>query len=129
MDRRSFLTASGSTILVSSLPYAFATEGISTENSENFKTVIFQSKRTVNPGLSRRQWKTIVAVQDHLFPSAPVNESSASIKQPSAPINKSSTKKKPSSPGAKDVNAKAYFYAVLADADRDDEDRILVKTA
>jgi gluconate 2-dehydrogenase gamma chain len=109
MDRRSFLTASGSTILVSTLPYAFATEGSSIDTHEISTPVIFQSKRTINPGLSRRQWKTIIAVQDHLFPSEP------------------STNSKPTSPGAKDVNAKAYFYAVLADADRDNEDRILVK--
>lgn len=116
MDRRSFITASGSTILVSTLPYAFAAEGSSGETSEISTPNIFQSKRTVNPGLTRRQWKTIIVVQDHLFPS-----------EPSAPIKKSSTKRKPSSPGAKDINAKAYFYAVLADADRDNEDRLLVK--
>lgn len=109
MHRRSFLTASGSTILVSTLPYAFASQGLSTVYPENSEPVIFQSKRTIDPGLSRRQWKTIIAVQDHLFPS------------------ESAANNKPSSPGAKDINAKAYFYAVLADADRDDEDRILVK--
>ncbi|MFK5894882.1 MAG: gluconate 2-dehydrogenase subunit 3 family protein [Pseudomonadota bacterium] len=104
MNRRSFLTASGSTILVSTLPYAFATESITT-SSKNNSTTIIQSKNIIDPGLSRRQWKTIIAVQDHLFPS---NIKSAA-------------------PGAKDVNAKAYFYAVLSDADRDDEDRKLVK--
>jgi len=116
MDRRSFLTASGGGILVSSLPYAFATEGLSAEGPEKSKVKIVQSKRTIDPGLSRRQWKTIITAQDHLFPS----ESSTN--------GKSSANSKPSSPGAKDVNAKAYFYAVLADADRDDEDRKLVKT-
>jgi len=108
MDRRSFLTASGGGILVSSLPYAFATEGLSAEGPEKSKVKIVQSKRTIDPGLSRRQWKTIITAQDHLFPS----ESSTN--------GKSSANSKPSSPGAKDVNAKAYFYAVLADADRDD---------
>lgn len=106
MDRRSFLTTSGSTILVSTIPYAFAAQNAAIEYPEVSKAVIIQSINTVDPGLSRRQWKTIITVQDHLFPSA---------------------SKEDPAPGAKDINAKAYFYAVLSDADRDNEDRKLVK--
>lgn len=108
MNRRSFLTASGSTMLVVHSPFLFAMDGMS-ENppftGENFQinTSLSHSNTNINPGLSRRQWKTIVAVQEHLFPS----ESTA--------------------PGAKEVNSQAYLYAVLSDADRDDEDRQLVK--
>jgi len=105
MNRRSFITVSGTTMLVSTMPYAFAAESMATEAYPGNKALIIQSKKQTNPGLSRRQWKTIIAVQDHLFPSD----------------------LKTAAPGAKDVNAKAYFYAVLSDADRDDEDRKLVK--
>lgn len=100
MNRRSFLTASGTTMLVTHSPFLFAVEGV-TDTPIN--TTLFQSTKTIDPGLSRRQWKTIIAVQNHLFPS----ESTA--------------------PGAKEVNSQAYLYAVLSDASRDDEDRQLVK--
>jgi gluconate 2-dehydrogenase gamma chain len=117
MNRRSFLstvtTATGS-ILVSTSPIAFATESVDMQAidakkfvSDNFTP---QSLSTISPGLTRRQWKTIIAVQDHLFPSD---------------ITNNNTKSK--APSAKDVNSKAYLYAVLADPGRDNEDRILVK--
>ena len=108
MNRRSFLTASG-TMLISTSPLLFATEGhierpILTEK----QLPVFQSKAIVDPGLSRRQWKTIISVQDHLFPSESLNG-------------------KLLTPGAKDVNSQAYLYAVLSDAGRDEADRQLVK--
>ncbi len=108
MNRRSFLSTSGSAMLVSHFPMLFATDGMS-ENPlimvDEFRinTSLSQSKVTIDPGLSRRQWKTIIAVQDHLFPS------------------------EQDAPGAKEVNSQAYLYAVLSDANRDDEDRLLVK--
>jgi len=98
MDRRNFLVTSAGSMLVATSPFLFSTEGWGSN-----KTTITHSKKTTGTGLSRRQWKTIVAVQDHLFPS------------------------EKNSPGAGDVNAKAFFYAVLSDASRDDEDRKLVK--
>ncbi|MES0327731.1 MAG: gluconate 2-dehydrogenase subunit 3 family protein [Gammaproteobacteria bacterium] len=98
MDRRDFLVISSSSMLVCNSPLLFATEGWG-----DTKSLITHSKITTNTGLSRRQWKTIVAVQDHLFPS------------------------EENAPGARDVNAKAFFYAVLSDAGRDGEDRKLIK--
>lgn len=98
MDRRSFLTTSAGSMLVASAPFLFATNSWA-----DAKETIIHSKKITGTGLNRRQWKTIVAVQEHLFPS------------------------EKNSPGASDVNAKAFFYAVLSDANRDDEDRKLVK--
>ena len=100
MNRRSFLSASGSAMLVAHSPMLFATDGMS-ENplimGDEFRinSSLSQSKVTTDPGLSRRQWKTIIAVQDHLFPS------------------------EQDAPGAKEVNSQAYLYAVLSDANRD----------
>ena len=98
MDRRSFITTSMGSMLIASSPFLFATE-----SRANNKATISHSNKTTATGLSRRQWKTIVAVQDHLFPT------------------------EKNAPGASDVNAKAFFYAVLSDANREDEDRKLVK--
>jgi gluconate 2-dehydrogenase gamma chain len=117
MNRRSFLrtltTATGS-ILVSTSPFAFASESADIEalESKNYISDNFtpQSLSTISPGLTRRQWKTIIAVQEHLLPSDVAN---------------SRTKSK--APSAIDVNSKAYLYAILADPGRDNEDRILVK--
>ncbi|MFK5984274.1 MAG: gluconate 2-dehydrogenase subunit 3 family protein [Pseudomonadota bacterium] len=113
MNRRLFLSTSGSTMLVASMPALFATgHTIASEKPDNSllqnKLSINHSNNFINPGLSRRQWKTIVVIQNHLFPSSIDNTTSAA-------------------PGAKEVNSKAYFYAVLADANRDNKDRILVK--
>lgn len=98
MDRRSFLVSSAGSIIIASSPFLFACN-----DWNNAQIGITHSKKTTDTGLDRRQWKTIVAVQEHLFPSGKY------------------------SPGAKDVNAKAFFYAVLSDANRDDADRKLVK--
>ncbi len=108
MNRRSFLSASGSVMLVSQSPMLFATDGMSENplimgDEFSVNSSLSQSKVTIDPGLSRRQWKTIIAVQDHLFPS------------------------EQDAPGAKEVNSQAYLYAILSDANRDDEDRQLVK--
>jgi len=108
MNRRSFLSASGSTMLVAHSPMLFATDGMSENplimgDEFSINSSLSQSKVTIDPGLSRRQWKTIIAVQNHLFPS------------------------EQDAPGAKEVNSQAYLYAVLSDANRDDEDRQLVK--
>jgi len=102
MNRRSFLTISGTTMLVAHSPLLFAVEGADDLAENPVKLSLSHSAKNIDPGLSRRQWKTIIAVQDHLFPS----EAKA--------------------PGAKEVNSQAYLYAVLSDAGRDDEDRQLV---
>ena len=108
MNRRSFLAAS-SGMLIATSPMLFATEGPAEKHIlQKKQPQFFQSKSIVDPGLTRRQWKTIVAVQEHLFPSE-------------------SIKGKIFAPGAKDVNSQAYLYAVLSDAGRDEADRQLVK--
>ncbi len=98
MDRRSFLSTSAGSILVANSPFLFATQG----EIDN-KGPILHSYKTTDTGLTRRQWKTILAVQEHLFPSGE------------------------NAPGAVEVNAKAFLYAVLSDANRDNEDRKLIK--
>ena len=111
MNRRSFLAAT-STMLVAHSPILFATEdsfdSALSATKEPQKTRLSHSTSTIDPGLSRRQWKTIVAVQNHLFPVETNNG-------------------KRISPGAKDVNSQAYLYAVLSDPHRDNADRLLVK--
>lgn len=105
MDRRTFLTtAATSTIMVYTSPMAFASSApIWPGDTPPF----LHSTLSVDPGLNRSQWKAIVATQQHLFPS--------------------NLQKQPASPGANDINAKAFLYAVLSDPNRDDEDRRLVK--
>ena len=139
MNRRSFLSSLSTSgrLLVSTSPLLFATQSFATQSalrpelrpelrSELLKVSdtnisIRHSTSTINPGLTRRQWKTIVAVQDHLFPcEAVANEGTFAKKMHSA-------NKQASVPGANEVNAKAYLYAVLADPNRDNEDRLLVK--
>ncbi|MCW9014835.1 MAG: gluconate 2-dehydrogenase subunit 3 family protein [Gammaproteobacteria bacterium] len=102
MDRRSFISTSIHTsvgsILIASSPFLFATNSWPTP-----RKILRHSKATISSGLSRRQWKTIITVQEHLFPS------------------------EDNAPGAREINAKAFLYAVLSDAQRDDSDRKLVK--
>jgi len=105
MDRRSFLTTSATSVLVFTWPIAFAS---SAHIWPGETPPFLHSTTTIDPGLSRRQWKAIVATQEHIFPS----DMSAALP----------------SPGARDVNAKAFLYAVLSDAHRDKEDRERVKS-
>ncbi len=109
MNRRDFIHASlvsSGGMLVSTCPFAFASEtdfhpieSIKQKANASF----YHSTEIVDPGLTRRQWQTIAVVQEHLFPS------------------------QKNAPGAKEVNSKAYLYAVLADKNRDEDDRKLVK--
>ncbi len=100
MKRRTFLIATGS-LSVSSSSLLIATEADPIEPALNPRFI--QSKQTVELDITVQQWETIAAAQAHLFPA------------------------ESDSPGASDVNAQDYLYAILADANREDADRKLVK--
>ncbi len=100
MDRRLFLASAAASMIVITSPLTFASSSnIWPDNKPPF----LHSNKTVSIGLTRSQWKLVVAAQNHLFP------------------------KSRNAPGAIDVNAKAFLYAVLSDANRNEEDRILIK--
>ncbi|MCV6638160.1 gluconate 2-dehydrogenase subunit 3 family protein [Candidatus Albibeggiatoa sp. nov. NOAA] len=100
MKRRTFLIATGS-ISISSSPLLMATEADPIE--PRLKPAFIQSKQTIELDLTVQQWDTIAAAQEHLFPA------------------------EPDSPGASDVNAQDYLHAILADANREETDRQLIK--
>jgi gluconate 2-dehydrogenase gamma chain len=59
---------------------------------------------TSSSGLTRQQWRVLVAVQSHLLPSGK------------------------NSPGAQDVQAAIYLHNILQSPDFDPDDRVFVKT-
>jgi len=61
------------------------------------------TKTTTSSGLTRRQWRILVAVQSHLLPSDK------------------------NAPGAQDVHAAVYLHNVLRSSQFDVDDRLLVK--
>ncbi len=100
MNRRLFLTSTAASMLVITSPLTFAS---SASIRPNDKSPFLHSVKTVSSGLTRKQWKLVVTAQNHLFPTSN------------------------NAPGAKDVSAKAFLYAVLSDAKRDNKERILIK--
>lgn len=83
MDRRTFLIQTTGTIAAVSVP------SLTSHDDGSM--------------LSKQQWQTLTAVQEHLFPS------------------------EPDSPGAKDINATAYLQFMLADPNLEPVDRNFIR--
>ena len=92
MNRRDFLRGTSFAALTCALPSRGAQPGAQTGADAD------------SPGrvLTGHQWRTLAAVQDHLFPS------------------------EPAAPGSGDIRATAYLDGVLADPDLDPETRTFV---
>lgn len=96
MRRRIFLKCSSGTLLAITFSrWVYASSASSAVHD-------FPDKNTA--GLTRQQWKVLIAVQSHLFPA------------------------EAGSPDAQDVNAATYLYNVLVDPKFDPVDRTFVKT-
>lgn len=96
MQRRNFLKWSLASVGTTTIPrWAYADAIISTADSNN---------KTTSSGLTKQQWRVLVAIQSHLLPSDK------------------------NSPGAQEVHAAIYLHNVLQSPDFDAEDRVFVKT-
>ena len=80
MNRRNFLQGAGRSLLAASLPIV--------PGAASWAKVLPDLPENA-AGLSRRQWETLAALQDHLLPS------------------------EPEAPGAREVHATAYLYYTL----------------
>lgn len=94
MDRRRFLIRASGTLVTVSTPFFPRRYSLAKTTT---KVV------PAGAGLSANQWRTLAAVQQHLFPS------------------------EPEAPGASDVNAASYLHLVLCDPDFDAGDREFVR--
>ena len=81
MDRRSFLLQASGTMTAAALPW------------QTYATSNLPQIPICGAGLSKQQWQTLAAVQEHLFPS------------------------ELDAPGAKDINASNYLLSVLTAPD------------
>jgi gluconate 2-dehydrogenase gamma chain len=92
MNRRSFLIRTTGLLALISLALFFSFKDI-----RSFLRHLFTSAPP--DGFSERDWQTLKAIQEHLFPS------------------------EPDAPGAKDINALEYFHFVLSHEITDERER------
>ncbi len=98
IDRRRFLKGSSMLVAGSATFSMIGCASLSDYNSSSPRA------NSVDTGLTKQEWNELDQIQQHLLPS------------------------EEHAPGAKEVNARAYFQWVLSDPDYDHSDRKFIKT-